>query len=284
MSQRTKNTIAKILDQAQLAINNTLADPEIQALMTAYGYTPAKMRDGQALQQKAVAIVQAQSAASGAQQTSTQLAQNAETDARVSYQGLARVARAVFVRDRSQLVTLGLAGPTPKTIPAFLTAAYTLFDNVAGNAVIKATLAGYGYDDGRLQSERAKISGYDALHQANEAAKGTAQQATQEQVSYMQRLSDWLAQFIKIARVALRDKPQLLEKLGILARSGKTAAQRGAPLKAAATRKAHHAVPHPIEPPVRVAPSVIQSPVLVPQPAAQQAAQAVQPKEGTKAA
>ncbi|HQO21087.1 MAG TPA: hypothetical protein PLA03_12120, partial [Acidobacteriota bacterium] len=34
----------------------------------------------------------------------------------------------------------------------------------------------------------------------------------------------------------LRDQPQLLEKLGILKRGGKTAAQRKAPQKAAATR------------------------------------------------
>jgi len=38
--------------------------------------------------------------------------------------------------------------------------------------------------------------------------------------------------------VALSGKPQLLEKLGVLARTSKTAAQRAAPKKAAATRAA----------------------------------------------
>jgi hypothetical protein len=38
-----------------------------------------------------------------------------------------------------------------------------------------------------------------------------------------------------------RRKPQLLEKLGILRRNGKTPAQRGAATKAAATRKANKA-------------------------------------------
>jgi len=49
-------------------------------------------------------------------------------------------------------------------------------------------------------------------------------------------LNDWMAMFVKIAKVALRDKREYLEKIGILARSGKTKAQRGASRKAAETR------------------------------------------------
>jgi hypothetical protein len=41
--------------------------------------------------------------------------------------------------------------------------------------------------------------------------------------------------------VALRSKPDLVEKLGGLARSSRTPAQRGAPKKAAATRAAKQA-------------------------------------------
>lgn len=36
------------------------------------------------------------------------------------------------------------------------------------------------------------------------------------------------AKYVKIARVALRGKPQLLEKVGVAARTSKTVAQRAA--------------------------------------------------------
>ena len=65
-----------------------------------------------------------------------------------------------------------------------------------------------------------------------------AQQATREQEAALSALNDWTAQYLKIARVALRDKKQLLEKLGVAARTTKTKAQRGAAKKAAATRAA----------------------------------------------
>ncbi len=44
-------------------------------------------------------------------------------------------------------------------------------------------------------------------------------------------MNEWVAQYIKIARVALRGKKQLLEKLGVAARATPTKAQRAARAK-----------------------------------------------------
>ncbi len=87
-------------------------------------------------------------------------------------------------------------------------AANTLFDNAANIA------------------ERARV---DAWEQADLA---------QEQEAALVALNEWVAQYVKIAKVALRSKKQLLEKIGVTARTTKTKAQRAAPKKAAATRAA----------------------------------------------
>ena len=76
------------------------------------------------------------------------------------------------------------------------------------------------------------------LPPAQEAAKGAAQQATAEQTAAMDALDEEMRAFRRIAKVALKDAPQLLEKLGIPVRSTRTEAQRHAGAKAAATRKA----------------------------------------------
>jgi hypothetical protein len=44
-----------------------------------------------------------------------------------------------------------------------------------------------------------------------------------------------------LPKVVLSGKPQLLEKLGVVARTSKTAAQRAAPKKASSTRAAKKA-------------------------------------------
>jgi hypothetical protein len=125
----------------------------------------------------------------------------------------------------------------PKATAAFIAAGYTLFDN-AGSIT---ALADYGYSADKIAAERATIETLDTANQTQEAAKGAKQQATQDQDAALALMNDWVAQYLKIAKVALRGKKQLLEKIGVTARTTKTAAQRAAPKKAAATRAAKKA-------------------------------------------
>ena len=84
--------------------------------------------------------------------------------------------------------------------------------------------------------ERASIASFKAAHQAQMAAMGAAQQATRHQRRPLMALNQWVAQYLKIAKVALRDTPEYVEKLGAVSRGSRTAAQRSAAKKAAATR------------------------------------------------
>ncbi len=229
---RPNHSIADQLNAAQLAIGNSLADAEIQAAVGAYGYPAAKLTEAKKLYDAALAAVNAQTAAGGAQQDASAALAKAENAARSAYQSLARVARAAL--DRAAQSALGLTGPEPRDTAGFISAAYTLFDN-AGK---QAGLAAYGYDTVRISAERAKVAAYDQANQKQEAAKGAAQQSTRLQESALTALSAWTAQYLKIARVALRDKPQLLEKLGVAARTSLTAAQRAGRRKAAEKRAA----------------------------------------------
>ena len=237
MTTRPVRSIAGQLNSAQLAISNSLSDPEIQSLVAQFGYPAEKLNEGKALYDAALAAVDAEKAQAGGRQESSQMLAQAEESARDAYQALAKVARAVFLKDKAQLSALGLNGNMPKDTAGFLAAAYTLFDN----ARTLPALADYGYDSVKLQSERAKIAAYDTANQQQEAAKGAAQQATRDQDSALGALNTWTSQYLKIAKVALSGKPQLLEKLGVLARTSKTAAQRAAPKKASATRAAKKA-------------------------------------------
>ena len=152
MTSKPKQTIAQELNAGQLAISNSLSDPEIQSLVAQFGYPADQLNHGKALYDCALSAVNAEKAAAGAQQESTRLLTQAEKCARDAYQSLAKVARAVFSKDKAQLNALGLNGNTPKDTAGFLASAYALFDN----ARTLPALADYGYDSVKLQSERGE--------------------------------------------------------------------------------------------------------------------------------
>jgi hypothetical protein len=238
---RPKQGIAERLKTANVAISNAMADTEIGVLLGEHGYKTPELSEGLALYEAADTAVKRQVAAEGGQSTASKRTDSAEKAARKSYQDLSQTARAVFKKNKAALSVLGLTGAMPKAMPLFLTMATALFDNASHDTEIAAVLAKRGYDADTLAKGRAKIVEMSAAMQAHQAAIGSAQQATDEQDIAMTALDDWMSEFLRIAKVALGAKPQLLEKLGVLRRNSKTKAQRKAPGKAAATRKAKKA-------------------------------------------
>ena len=238
---RPMTGISDRLAKANVAISNALSDAQIGKLLGEYGYQTQKLSEGKGLLEAADLAVKKQVAAHGDQKEATARFLSAEKTSRTAYQNLAQVARAAFARDKAKLAVLGLNAAMPKALPLFLTMATALFDNASHTAEIAETLKSYGYSADKLAKERAKIVELSVADQAQESAKGGAQQATFEQNRAMEALDYWMGGFVKVAKVALREQPQLLEKLGILKRGGKTAAQRKAPQKAAATRAANKA-------------------------------------------
>lgn len=237
MPAKFKNSISEQLNAAQVAITNTLNDPEILGLVGKFGYTQEKLMEGKALYDAAVNAVNYQIKSAGAQYQATEELKRAEKIAREAYQNLAKVARAVFVNDKARLAQLGITGPMPYRTADFIMKGYMIFDNALSIDEIKSALAHFGYDEKKLMLERQKIVDYDQANNKQEAAKGDAQQATKDQEAALKNLNNWLSQYIKIARVALKDNKQLLEKIGVQVYSSKTDAQRAGVKKAAETRK-----------------------------------------------
>ncbi len=238
MPGKAKNTISDQLKAAKVALTNSLADAEIQGYVAKYGYDTTRLNEGQAIYLAADSAVSAAAAATGAQKQTTEDLLKAQKTALTAYQDLSTVAKAVLKGNGGALTKLGLDRPMPRTTAGFTAAGYILFDNATADPDIKSKVGTRGYTDEKLATERAKIVAFDEADDHQEAAKGANQQASNAEASAMKKLNDWMAEYRKIAKIALREKKNLLEKLGIPVRNTKTKAQRNAPMKSAATRAA----------------------------------------------
>ena len=235
---RPKKAISAQINAASVAVANAAADPEISTAMGGVGFGPQRLAIGRGLIEAASFAVSAQVAAAGAYRAASATADSFEKVSRSGVSSFGQVAAVALGDDRAALTTLGLDRPMPRAIAPFLTAVLAVYDNALGNPGLLEKLSAFGYNQERLTAERGRVLELIEARRAQEMAKGAAQQATAKQGQAMTALAREMRDFRRIARVALKDRPQLLEKLGIMARSTRTAAQRGAGKKAAATRAA----------------------------------------------
>lgn len=227
----------KILNLSEVAILNSLSDPQILQKVEKFGYNSSKLNEGKQLLEDAKEKYNRNIRITGEQEDKTESFIQTFEIAKQAYQDLAKVARAVFKGDKGKLAQLGLESKMPRSVSAFIAAAQTLFENASKIDEIKNILSNYGYDDGKFKIEKIKINQLQEANNIQEAAKGEAQNSTKEKDKAIKDLYDWVIQYMKIARVALKDNKQLLEKIAVRVYSQKTAKQRQAPKKAALTKK-----------------------------------------------
>ena len=91
--------------------------------------------------------------------------------------------------------------------------------NANNTTAIRERLAGRGYPATKLASERTKIVAFDGYNKDQEIAKGANILATQSKTKEVKALYAWYIEFVRIAKVALKDYPGLLEEMQIPVRT-----------------------------------------------------------------
>ena len=169
----------------------------------------------------------AQKAAAGVQHAVTEQKGEAWEDAVDAYQDVAKVIRARFQDDSQKLKLFSLI-KQPTDIAGFLANAHNVFNVAMNNADVQEGLLKRKLTPEKLQEKYALIVALDEANQDQRGAIGDAQLATEAQDIALDQMHKWYAEYIKICRVALEDESQLLEKLGIPARTTRTKAQAAA--------------------------------------------------------
>ena len=85
--------------------------------------------------------------------------------------------------------------------------------------LLNASNVKFGYTAEKLQAEQALVMTAETNNFSYDKEKGEAQQSTVNRDEKVDELIDWFRDFIEIARIALEENPQWLEKLGIVVKS-----------------------------------------------------------------
>jgi len=211
--------MAEQLNAVQIAINNTLADADLQKALAAYGYSAARLEQGRQLYQTVLNLQHRQQSGYGGKQTASDAFQAAWKQANVTYMRLFKVARVTLKEQHGDWLALGLDGERKRPFPGWLAQAQQFYTNALAQEGVLAKLGEFGITEVKLKAGQAQVGAAEAAYAAQKRDKGAAQQATQARNAALRQLTRWHGDFVKIARIAFEDEPQRLEQLGIIAPS-----------------------------------------------------------------
>jgi hypothetical protein len=214
---KTRKSIAERLNLACTAIANTLDDPALQSTMIAFGYTPERLREGLALREAAQALCQRQHAAYGDLYAATDALDAAKRRTHANYMRIVGVARVALGSERGGLQMLGLQAQRKRDLAGWLLQAQQFSANALANAAALERLAVFGITPELLAAGAREVEMVAACYAAQRKQRGVARSTTRQRDAAIAALDAWMGDFIKIARLALRDQPPSLKKMGVVA-------------------------------------------------------------------
>jgi hypothetical protein len=207
--------IATKLHSIENGILGVEKNPEIQEKLIPFGYTPKRMGEGKGLLDRVTRLMTTQVEERSDQLIATGELGKFRISAYADYMVTLKVTRVAFVGQPELLQRFNATGKRNKSLSGWLRDARIFYTNLLNSPDALTVMAGFGYSAEKLEIELQNVNAVEDLHSRQLSEKSGAQQATLERDKAFDELAKWYSSFRAIARIALYDKPQLLEALGI---------------------------------------------------------------------
>ena len=203
--------IDNFLNIAQVTIDNALNNPSVLDSLSQYGYTRDRIQYGKTLYENALTAQRWQKTVHSDQIRATATLNQAWEISQRSYRQLVKAARITFKYDLSVITRLNLNSRGKRSLAIQLLQAQQFYTNLLNSPELIEALKPYGVTSAKLEVAQTEMEAVQAANLAQAKEKGEAQAAAKARDAAIDILRVWLSDFIDIARIALRQNPQLLE-------------------------------------------------------------------------
>ena len=213
---RNPVSIEQRLMMMQLALDTLETDNTIQTKLASFSYDNQRRAQGRQLYAEAVSWQQQQQAAYGEQYSATDTLDALWNTADAEYMRLVKIARIALKDHLGLWTTLSLVGKRKQQLAGWLLQARQFYDNALTQPTVMAQFGVYGISAQQLMDGREQINAVEAANVAQKCKRGEAQEATLKRDAALDAMDAWYSELIGLARVALDDAPQQLEKFGLM--------------------------------------------------------------------
>lgn len=213
--QSVYQTIGEQMGYYGTFLNNVTASQVIQNALASFNYSAEQIATGK----KMLEVVRNADARNlkeyGEQYAATENVAKEFKEASGPYIESLEVARITFGKDPQAKKALVLKGKRSKKLAEWVRDADIFYRNLLSSPEYLEKMARFNRTKELLELQYKEVADVSAAlaSQTKESAEAVA--STAERDARLQELADWMADFIAIARIALKGKPDELKKLGL---------------------------------------------------------------------
>ena len=196
------------------AINLTETDSTLGESLKEFGITPERLEVGKGYVADVSRLINRQQVEYGIRIETTEAVNDLFKEVRSRLSLDRQMIRYELNANPGILERLNLRGPTASSREALLLQARHVYSEVLADEAVFATIAPQLNAD-MITARLALVEEFAAAMETQQRQRADAKLSTQARRDAMKRLDTWMGDFIRIARVAFRDNPGQLEKLGI---------------------------------------------------------------------
>ena len=208
-----KGPIDKKLQRYRSSLNNALGYPALRKPLAKYSYDRAKLLTGQAFLDKVVTLQSTKDDTFGAQKDATDAIAHRWNALKPRFTEHRQLARMAFKKQRGVLTQLKVDTRLKTSFSGWMAQATAFYSKIGQHS---KGIGRYGVTPEVLQETHTHLAELLALYDQQSQRKAEAQNTTEQRNRTMKELDAWMSEFYQIAKIALKDEPQLLEMLGVV--------------------------------------------------------------------
>ena len=219
MSTIRANSELQALEQYRVALQNVESQPIIATTMADFGYATDEINVGRQLLTECRQAFDTNTKESDEEATAYAAFSKIADAISATYKNHRKKAKVAFRKDALILKRLLLDEAEPKAYLKWVEAMRTLYKNLQSDHELQSKVALLKLTPAEVTAALAAITEMETAREAYLREKGESQDATKTKNATFAKIDEWMSDFYAVARIAMDDKPQLLESIGLFVRS-----------------------------------------------------------------
>lgn len=198
-----------------ILFENVKTQPELASELAEFGYDQTEIAKGKTLYDKALEEYNKNVKETQEETSAYALFAQKMSELTEKYHSDRKRMKIAFKEHTDILKNLRLQGSPARAIASILDDVRVTYSTLLAQKSLQTPLLRFKITEESLQAQLDKAAEVERAYQTYTKEKGESQQATKDKDKAFAEVEKWVREFYRIAKIALEDKPQLLESIAI---------------------------------------------------------------------